>query len=168
MTERTYDFEEPTFDPSPTPPQLRVLRIIVSCLVLGVSLFAIVSIVVPATSGGGLPLSTLRGVAALLLAVNIVGALLVRRGLAHGCAPDTSDELLMSRFFVATLIGSALLEGAALFAVVIHLLGRNPLDLLIAAVAVLLILAVFFPTDGRWRRFVQSVRRRDAFPGPER
>ena len=67
--------------------------------------------------------------------------------------PSVDDLVpLLQRFTTATLFCFAVLEGVALYAIVLHLLGRNRADLLIALAPVVLMLACF-PTLSRWRRF---------------
>ncbi len=159
------------FDPSPPPAQLRILRIIVSSLVIGICAMAIVAIVAPvAASTPPATLAVLRGICVLVLVGGGLGALLLRHAMlaqaARESAADTRDERLAMQFYTSTLISCAIVEGAGLLAIVIYMLSRNPLDLFIAGVAVLLILGVFFPTEGRWRRFT-GFAREDRF-GPPR
>ena len=48
----------------------------------------------------------------------------------------------------------ALLEGVALLGIVIYLLTGEAMDLVIAAVPVVVMAVAAFPTGARWRRFV--------------
>ncbi len=63
------------------------------------------------------------------------------------------DPAATGRFTALTIMGCALLEGAALLAVVVYLINGNPIDLVAAGVPLLLMLLAFFPTEDRWRRF---------------
>ncbi len=68
-------------------------------------------------------------------------------------ATDTAKLLLA--YQVKSIIGSALLEGAAFFAAVVFMLQREWFVLAIVAVAIILMLATF-PTRGRVRAWVEA------------
>jgi hypothetical protein len=63
----------------------------------------------------------------------------------------------MQAFNTSTIIGAALAEGAALFGGVILLLSGQPVDLLLVAVPLLVLLSRF-PTAGRLESFVRTVQ----------
>ena len=146
--------EEPLPFGNPVPPQIRHLKLIVGFLALGVVSFGAIAFVVPAPGGTVSP--QLRLALVVLGASAIPMAFVMHRvQLRH--APE--DELArIARFSAATIIACALLEGVALFALVLFLLGRRPLDLIGAAVPVLLMVLAFFPTDARWRAYAETGR----------
>ncbi|MHC5004758.1 MAG: hypothetical protein ACYTJ0_16725 [Planctomycetota bacterium] len=156
-----------SLDLEPPPPELRTLQLLVSSLIMGVAMLAVVAILLPSatTIGSRAPAATLRIACVAVLMAAIPLSLVLRHGMlrsagrGRGDGPDPRGEAIFPLFFTGTLIGCGLLEGAALFAVVVHLMTRDPVDLAIAAVPLLIMAIALFPTEGRWRRFVASVRR---------
>jgi F0F1-type ATP synthase membrane subunit c/vacuolar-type H+-ATPase subunit K len=166
--------------------RLRALQIIAAALIAGVVLFGlIVGMIIlqqqPQPGGGAAPgaapssgsmnvrppVDLLRYVAIGLLIMGTIGALSILRLAAtqtarefrgrQDLADETTQESLFSRFYIARLIGLALVESAALLAIVIAMVGGRLADLAIAGVAVAVMLLLLFPTGGRWNRFVHGV-----------
>ena len=177
--------------------RLRTLQIIAAALVCGVLLFAMVVAMiamqqsqsgappgtppgVPATppaSGSALPVDLLRSIAIGLLISATIGALVFNRLAAthtarefHGTdvTDESTQEAIFGRFFISRIVGLALVESAALLSIVVTLLGGNVANLAIAAVALLVMLLLLFPTAGRWSRFVSDVKGDDGRPVHER
>ena len=133
------------------PPQVRQLKMIVGFLILGVVSFAAIAFVLPPTGGGAASPATMR-IALLALGGTAIPMAFVLRLTQLRVRPDDEQQRI-ARFFVATIMSNALMEGVALFACVIFMLGRDPLDLVGVGIPVLLMLLAFFPTDGRWRAY---------------
>lgn len=162
--------------PAELRPRLRVLQIIAVALVMGVLLFGAVVAVMPPSPGGGggggagtagtgLDLQMMRLICLALAASGVVGGLVIKQAMMRRPAsPPLDSDMGMpgasgpafQRFFGATIVGHALLEGPALFAIVIYLLGRDPIDLAIAGGCVVLMAMLHFPTAGRAIRPLRS------------
>lgn len=153
---------------------LRPLQMIVAALIVGVITFTIVALALggmqsgpgqapaPAQTGSLSMANTLRLVCAALIAGTLMVFPIVRRGqigvlsrqASGGDAEDRAQ--IMQAFTATTIIGGALAEGPALFAAVILLLTGNPVDLILVAVPLLVLLSRF-PTAGRWESFVRTI-----------
>jgi hypothetical protein len=152
---------------------VRQMQIIVSALILGVVTFAIIAFLTggllqspqPATQPGpGSILLTLRMACGLLIVVGACAPFAVRavqvRMLAQAVNGDASEGAVdrgqteanaaetMQMFGSGLIICAALAEGPALFGGVILMLSGEPLDLLLIAVP-LTILILQLPTAGR-------------------
>ncbi|MCA9179080.1 MAG: hypothetical protein KDB14_31670 [Planctomycetales bacterium] len=66
--------------------------------------------------------------------------------LANGKAPDAEEEqqreALLSQYTTSKIIGSALLEGAAMLNVVAYFLEANPLSLIIAGILIVILMGI--------------------------
>ncbi|MHC4949116.1 MAG: hypothetical protein ACYTG1_12810 [Planctomycetota bacterium] len=155
--------------PTTVPPTLRSLQIIVGALVLGVVSFAAVALVVKPAGAPPADLGMLRMVCLLMLVTMVPASLIARHLMLRrnepradnpfaavdaGPDPQADAQACAARFQQATIVGCALLESVSLFALILFLLGRDPVDLVLAGVPVLLMVTAFFPTERRWRRFV--------------
>jgi hypothetical protein len=143
------------------PAGLRSLQLIVVALFMGVVIFAVIATFAqqgrtPQPSG------QLRMVGVGMVAMMVPMALIARHVLSRAKSglpedpAETAPDALLQRYFVITILGAALLEGPALFAVVIYLQTQDPVDLLIGAVPTVLIPLACYPTSGRWWRYVRS------------
>ncbi|MCL4210749.1 MAG: hypothetical protein KJZ68_08790 [Phycisphaerales bacterium] len=162
-------------------PRWRVLQVITAALVMGVMIFGAVVAAMPPMTGGagsgggggagapGLDIQMLRLICLGLAGSGLVGGLVIRQSMSRLPAPTSGMTMQVSspehwafqRFFVATIVGLALLEGPALFGVVIHLLGREPIDLAIAGGCVVLMAALHFPSEGRAVRAIHAADQPD-------
>lgn len=145
----------------------RRLQILVAALIAGVVTFAAVAIVV-APVGNAANLMPIRVAGFAMMGASIVAALFMRRAMLAGSTPagnpyathdpgdHEEDAELVRRYVTATIVGCALLEGAALFGAVIYLISADPMSLLIVGLPLLTMAIAFFPTDGRWRRFTTA------------
>jgi hypothetical protein len=149
---------------------------IAGALIMGVAIFAAIAVVVGggqnaqppggSSAGGGSMIQTLRLVAGAVMMGGIIGAVAFtafnRKSAAQlrqtAGANTTEEELqsqLFARFFISAIISMALLEGPALFGAVIVLMGGNAMDLILVAIPVTAMVAMF-PTTGKWQRFVHQ------------
>jgi hypothetical protein len=156
---------------------VRTMQIIVLALAFGAFLFMIVATVVPpeAQPAGeereplisyiAIPF-TLATLAAWLVVPRIIAGKF-RNSIAAGThvevapiGPDATEEQRQVHPFIGTyttklIIACALLEGAAFFNIVSYFLERQPWNLLIALVLLLMILA-HFPTSSRVTSWVED------------
>ncbi len=148
------------------PPALRVLQLIVASLVMSLGIFGVVAVMVAPVRPGAPGM--LRTVVLVAVPVAVATALALRRvmlrrldrsstnpyaGDAEPAGDRGDDPDAPQRFSVATIMSSAILEGAALLGIVVYLMGGQP-DLLAVAALPVVIMLLLFPTAGRWRRFV--------------
>lgn len=155
----------------------RQSRIIVGTLVAGVSTFLVIATVLDPglnARGGTLEIGRLLtwiavGVAAVVLPLSFIvpGAIANqgRRALAAGkwagatnpggsaVASDADAARLASLFMNRLIVGAALDEGAAFFAGIAYLLGKDPIALGVAVVMLAAIL-VRFPTTPRITQWI--------------
>lgn len=157
-------------DRDPITQRIRVVQLLAAALIFGVVVFAAIASVAPvqspqpAQTADALRIAGFALMAVLCPAAMLARALMLRPATTQGdsnpYASGLDDEQAslehlercVGRFFVATIFCFALLEGVALFAIVLRLLTGNPADLLIALAPLVLMLACF-PTMGRWRQF---------------
>ncbi len=165
---------------------LRVLRIILSALILGIVIFAAVShFVVPTSLAGAdegkMPILTYVGLAFGMSAfivghmLNIVISNSGRRAIARAqpsqspqapVAATSPDGLpsgkdatnLFRVYFMKTLVSAAVFEGAAMFLIVAYILERRPLSLAFAALATIAI-AMLMPSRDRVGQWIQEQQR---------
>ena len=161
------------------------MKLIVLALFMGVAIFALVALLAPVQLSPGTPAGTpssappgssstggpafLRYVCIAMVIGAIPMSLIARVViLGHADAVDhegePDPEVLLQHYYASSIVGCAMLEGSALFAVVIFLLSRDPIYLGLAAVPTAVMLAVFLPTDDRWDRLVRAVRDRHQRP----
>ena len=145
-------------EPHRPPPAFRTVQIIVGALIAGLAVFVAVAALAPAQVAAP-NLGPVRQVATMVVVVSIPTAivlrhLILRRAIGADSTVDESARLM--QFQTATIVGCALLEGPALFAAVIFLLGRDPADLWLAAIPVVVMAFGFFPTAGRWDKFMRA------------
>lgn len=147
----------------PIEPRLRILQIIIAALIAGVAIFAIIVLAMKQP-----PSSTfdpvLRVALVIITAVMTISAVaipaIIRRAASRSDGADISEDQLFGRFFVLTIMRAAMLEGAALFGIVIFLLSADPIDLAIAAVPLILMILLAYPSRGRWESLLDNVRYR--------
>jgi hypothetical protein len=151
---------------------VRTLQIIVAALIVGCGMFMAIVLVVAGSSSKVadppvityIALAMAAGaVAARLIIPGIIVAQARRRILsdaqitAQGQPParktrsteqnnDTSK--LIQMFLVKTIVAAAILEGAAFFSLIAHLVEHSPLSLY-AAIVLIVALAAHFPTQAR-------------------
>ncbi len=155
---------QPTLDA-----QLRTLAIVVTALAMSVVTTAMVLLVVRAQEAGPLFVVDRLGMVSVLgiaLALGaLVGVLLVlrivtRQSLARRLP---ADELQWGVAFVQRgIIGSALLEGMAMFNAAAYFLEGSPWALATALLLAGLLLALFFPSRARfdeWRAGIEHTAR---------
>ncbi len=176
----------PVDHPNAIGPQVRVLRIILSALILGIVIFAAVShFVVPAGGADAdedkMPILTYVGLAfgmstfvaghMLNIVITTSGRRAIARSRPHQSRsapaeavstdglPSGDDAANLFRvYFVKTLISAAIFEGAALFLVVAYMLERHMLSLGFAALATIAI-AVLLPTQDRVSQWIVEQQR---------
>jgi len=165
-------------------PAVRVIQIIVGSLIAGVVTFGVVAVIVgpsnpPAEeAGAAMPAEMLTYVSVafavtVLIARMVVGQVLLstaRRKIASGTwqapqggTPMAGDLIeragdagrLLVVLNTKTIVESALLEGAAFFALIAHLLEGTWLSLVLAAVLALGI-AMGFPTAARVQHWIED------------
>ena len=150
---------------------LRTQQIIFGGLMCGLVAFTVVALVVgprmsrPPTATPP-PVDILRLACGILILATLAVFPLVKRAHLNTLAKvmswkkdeDDGRKGLLAAFGTINIIGGALAEGPALFAMVILLLSANPLDLLLVAVP-LAVLVWRFPTRGRWESVVLSIDR---------
>jgi hypothetical protein len=139
------------------------LRVLYGALIAGAAIFtgmvvalSLAGIVNPAP-GSGPPMFVLYaawgGVAVGSVVVAVVVARKAPAFTAQSLAGAADAEAhVAGSFFVMTLLSGALLEAAALFGGVIVLLTAEPLNAIMAA-APLAVMIAMFPTRRRWERF---------------
>ncbi len=178
-------------------PRLRVMQIISSALLLGVVTFLaiVLFLVLVQNNGAGMapvgnvPIVSIVAVVLLIVQVPLaflLPAFLTRsalRQIASGtwkspASPDPSDfstdaSKLLAVKQTMTIIGLALLEGAAFLGCIAYLLEAQPFALAVVLVAVILML-VKFPTEGRVRSWLEhqadqlaEVRRQGDIPADQ-
>ena len=148
---------------------LRTLQIIVSGLIGGVVMFAVIASTVAPIGQAGTNLDALRiGLGLVFIsgvpAVFVLRRLMLRPGGTGSPNPyatpepagdGASDPNVLQRFTAGTIMSCAIMEGIALFAVVVFLMSGSPIDLVAAAVPLAIMGVGFFPTRGRWEAFAR-------------
>ncbi len=144
--------------------RIRLLQIIVSAFIFGLTVFILIASLLPSAAPAGPgatapPLDILRLVWAFFLITEVPFYFVFRASLKRNTASMAAltDDTLMQRYFVLTLLGAAMAEGVSLFGGVIFIIGRESLDVLLA-VPGLVALLILFPTLGRFINFSRSVR----------
>jgi hypothetical protein len=146
---------------------LRVLRIIIAAMMMGIIAFGVV---VAALLGAGIVEGDAQLGKILLIALAAVGAAELpayfavrmailgnlRRAGREGKPEDASSGRPAGGFNTLTLIGAALAEGFSLFGLVVVLVSGQWLALAAPLVG-LILLARQFPTRDKFDRFVASV-----------
>lgn len=156
--------------------RVRTMQIIVVALTMGPTIFlAIVSFATQAinmgNAFGGLPLLTLIGIG--LVAFELAARAIVirtmvakaRRDILHGvpvfgnrisASADDSDPAtqLVALYQTRMIVSAALLEGAAFFLIIAYMVEHSPWALA-AAIALIVAVAVHFPTQARANEFVE-------------
>jgi hypothetical protein len=142
------------------------LRLVVIALIVGLLSFVGVALWLTTTTPpppnpsaalfwavlGGLAISELA--AYFLLRAAIVAS--ARRQFQAGGSPDTGYSALTGIYFTVTLIGIAMAEGIGLFAAILLLIMGDTRLLLVAGAALAAKLALF-PTENRYRSFIQRI-----------
>lgn len=142
---------------------LRTMQIIVGVLALGVLNFLAVVLFITGTSQDQPKTEPfLSYIGAAGAALVIVVSMLVPRLMGASArrsfsaeAKSTSVRPLASAYQTLLIIRCALLEGAAFFCLVAHLLERQPIAL-VAAGVLLLVLVANFPTASRLEAWVET------------
>ena len=120
-----------------------VARLIHGSLVVGVVLFTAVShfIMRPSMSAQPLPPLVLAGMLGVSLMASALAVLVLRPRVPQRSA-DESPNLYWSTAGAPAIVTWAVLEGAALLAVISYMLGASPVALGVAAIAVLGMIAL--------------------------
>ena len=148
---------------------LRVLRIIIAAMMMGIIAFGVV---VAILVGADIVEEDAQLAKILLIALAAVGAAELpayfgvraamlgnlRRAGGEGKPEDASSVSLAGGFNTLTLIGAALAEGFSLFGLVVVLVSGQWLALAAPLVG-LILLARQFPTRDKFNQFVASVTR---------
>lgn len=155
----------PDLDSTKTrPPTLQSAQLIVGALLMGVVAFTIVAVVMvnngrPLKPAMATPLGIALATCALFC---IFGAIAFGRFVTNAnrapwqAHPDPVPELMLQPFVIVTILRAALLEGPALFGVLVFLVtGRW--EMLIAAAAGVIGLLAIFPSRARFESFVSAV-----------
>lgn len=134
---------------------VRTLQIITGAMVMGVILFAVVAIVV--TGGPNIPSSgiILSTVAAAWAVVAFLLHLVVPSIIASQRVRAVGADQLHSVYFTKTIIGLALLEGAAFFNLIALMLEHNTWSLAITGGLLFWMLGMF-PTRTRVDQWVET------------
>lgn len=146
--------------------RLKVLQFIVASLMMGVVVFAMISLLV-----GGMPqpadirADSLSVIGVVLSIACAAMSLVVARALDRATEnalldldnEAQRDEQLSERLQQRTIIGCALLEGAIFLNLVLNVLQRNLL-LLLCAAALLALMSFYFPTSARVQRWFSARR----------
>jgi hypothetical protein len=148
-------------------PQLRLLRLIIPAMALGVIFFA--AIVIFLITGGRMSTKpelahvmrfTLVALAALELAAYVVIRKVVtgklRQKWSGRAVHDAPPEELAQAFLVLSLAGAAMAEGLSLYGLVILLLTGDWLAIMAPAIGLLLIV-LHFPSRDKFNRFAGTV-----------
>jgi hypothetical protein len=149
---------------------LNVLRLLVCALAAGLVIFAVIAAFVggsPSGSAPPAPLDVFRAGAWLLVAGGLVAAFVLPRAVGAKLRQDetATDDRRRNAFFVLTIVSCAVMESGGLLGAVTALLSGEATDAIVAGAAALGI-ALQFPTDGRWRRFVAGGGGREWPRGP--
>lgn len=146
--------------------RLLILQYAVISILMGlIPLGGIVIALVPPSPAGS-DASALKP-AALALAIAAVPVwilvrMLIRRQAAARARAESAAEaqwqFLIGRYGAICVLGAALLEGAAIFAIIVYALSREP-EMLAAAVAPAVAILFMFPTAGNFRDFAEQARR---------
>jgi hypothetical protein len=146
---------------------LRPLRLVVAGMLAGLATFAAVAFL---TAGGLSPGAAPQAAWTLLAALGVLcastaaGYLLMRRNLVRSLLPRTAElrqaadpaPALLEPFRRLTVVGAALAEGPALFALVVYMTTARPAALGVAGLAAALV-AAQFPSRARLQRFAEGV-----------
>lgn len=146
----------------------RMSQIIVGALMMGVVMFGVVVLVVvnPGAAGGAKPPQQpiltwmAAGMAAVMLGTRavvpgVIASVATKQALASG---GDLRESLAPVYQTKTIIGNAMLEGAAFFGLVSYLIEHNWISLC-AAGAMLVVMAATFPSQGQFEQWVDQTRR---------
>lgn len=165
---------EPDIEAGRLPPQIRTAQLIVGALIAGVLIFAIVvgfTVSGQSTPSGGsaaqVSPDTLRIVwiaffLSLIPFYTIFRVLMKKQLIAMEDAVWRKEFPRM--FFLLTILGCAMFEGASLFACVIALITRHYVDLTYVLLPVGAML-LFFPTRGRFESYISMIQRERSFVG---
>lgn len=158
-----------TSQPPVGPDQVgRISQIIAGALMAGVVLFGVIVLVVihPGRQqpfhDAGQPILTwmASGMAVVMLGMRaIVPALVASAGTRQALASGGDlREALAPVYQTKTIIGNAMLEGAAFFGLVSYLIERNWISLCSAG-AMLVVMAATFPSQSQFEGWVEQTRR---------
>jgi hypothetical protein len=151
--------------------QIRLVKLIFLALMGGVFAFAATAFVMRAV-GGNAPAPAAQGFDVMVIAVlclwgaTTVSILLLPGAIENatrreweGHAEGTAaDAILLTRWRTLMILRGALLEGAALFGVVVYFLNGSPIALGVAG-ANLVLMAMGFPSQSGFESFLERVRR---------
>jgi hypothetical protein len=138
------------------------LRTIVVALIMGVVSFAAIAVyMVNAELIQPIGTKIITYVAAGLLLVMIMTQIVLNMMMEKSARQRLNPESIkpwLDLYQSRTIIGCALLEGPAFLALCGYMLEREPLGLIVAGVAVLVMIVTMFPTESRIRDFVERHR----------
>lgn len=147
-------------DPSfPLAARVRTLQLSAAALPLGVLVFAVVVLVLPAArpEPPRPPIVTWIGVllAAAQVIVSTILPTLIAASARRRLAGQTDDSLWAAVYQTRLIVRLALLEGPALLLLIAYLLEGTVLSLALTAMLLALML-LHFPTEARVRDWIQS------------
>ncbi|MGD9857932.1 MAG: hypothetical protein AB7U20_23555 [Planctomycetaceae bacterium] len=142
--------------PASSPEQVvRVLQIITGALVMGVVMFAAIAGLAAGALSGPPSGVIVSGVAVVLAAASFVMHLIVPPVIAKQAGHATDTQGLYGVYQTKTIVGLAILEGAAFFNIVAAMIENNWWSLAIAGGLVFWMLALF-PTQTRVAHWVEA------------
>lgn len=154
-----------TIPPTPVDPDRvgSVAQIIVASLMMGVILFAAVVLITPPQPAGDMAVLEYAalGAAGLLLAARAVVPGLLASAQVRQVMPTNPADLrqpLAGVYMSRTIIGGALLEGAAFINLVAYMINRHWSNIGMAGFLVI-VMAVTFPSQSQFETWVDQVRR---------
>lgn len=145
-------------------PTLASVQIVVGALAAGLTVFAgVAAFLGPSASPAGAPRTWTLLVAgftvANLIAVTLVTRLSVVRARQRYLAGLLSRDRLLGEFLILSLLRGALVEAPGLFGCVAYIVGAVPVGLPVALACVIALLALVFPTRGRFESYSEAVTR---------
>lgn len=141
-------------------------RIIVIALMIGSLTFAAVVLFMRSTQR---PMfiwdvdtfsAALLAAAAMAIVMSFIVPSLVARQPLLNVAPDAPDDAFWTRFQTATIVRAAPLEASAFCSLIAVMIAGCAWGLVFAGVALLLMLVLCLPSEGRLDAFIDSTRRK--------
>lgn len=148
--------------------RIRTMRIMIGSMAFGIFAFGVIAVVVVVTG----VMKTDESMATLFLillgaiaAVEVVAYAMIRQAtitktrqaLEGRAAAESRENVLLGSYAPLTIIAGAMLEGLGLFAAVIVLLTGWVVVVIASGVAIVLLLALVFPTKSKAEGFFSSV-----------
>jgi hypothetical protein len=141
------------------------LKIVVAALMMGIVIFVVVVAIVKAQNLAAMPpgmeIVVYIGLGMLVIAVVlqfIVLSAVDAATLRQVDSPERDDRLLMSAYCTRTIVGCALIEGAAFMCVMGAMLDGRPIGLIAGSAAAAVMGILHWPTDAKWNEFAERHR----------